>query len=234
MPPAIVQSNGGTRSGSGASYSRAFVSSVTAGNTLVALAAAWSATLGTGAVTDSQGNTWTRQVAALNNDGVTIVAAIYTATAGSTGACTVTVTPNAGTWMALSIAECSGINAIGNSGIYEGSATGFAAASSAVSTAHDAVLFGVLRYAVGATMTEGAGWSVISEDETFANVPNAEISRTEAASGTFTASWSLTGGAVSWAAIACLALEGTGGTGGAVRLVGPMRIRTRLVGGVLA
>src|SRR6266542_6876896 len=139
--PSLVQSAGSTRSGSGTTHTQAFGSNVVAGNLLVVCAATWNRDCGTGSVTDSEGNTYTRQVSEATSGFIT--SAIYTATAGSSGACTVTLTPSAATWMALAIAEVSGWNSIGTSNHLVQSTT--TPTSQNVTPTAPAILFGSLR-----------------------------------------------------------------------------------------
>lgn len=202
-----VQAIGGTRSGSGANFSRTFVSNVTAGNLIVASCVAWNRDLPSTAVTDSQGNTYTRRVFVL--DSGNNVCALYTATAGSSGSLTVTETPALSTFLGMCIYECSfgGGFTIGNTN--SNTQTGSSHTSNSVSTT-SAILFGVLRCGnAPGTITPNASWTDNYTDSTFTNVPNSHISRIVASGGSFAATWTTTNLPISQAAI--LAVEETGG-----------------------
>lgn len=89
--PTYVQTDTGTLGGPGApTYTKTFTSNVVAGNILVA---AISMTVAVSTLTDSQGNVWTHQ---RTQAGTARNVAFYTAFAGSSGACTVTLVVTSG------------------------------------------------------------------------------------------------------------------------------------------
>lgn len=202
-----VQAVGGTRSGSGTTFTRSFGSNVVAGNLLVASCVTWNRDLPSTGVTDSQGNTYTRRVFVL--DSGNNVCALYTATAGSSAACTVTMTTAIGTFMGMCVYEVSfdGGFTIGNTN--SNTQTGSSHTSNSIAIT-SAIMFGVLRCGnAPGTITPNASWTNNYTDSAFTNVPNSHISRIEAAGGTFAATWTTTNLPISQAAI--LGVEETGG-----------------------
>lgn len=91
--PTYVQTDTGVVTGPGNPvYIKTFTGNVTAGNILVALCTVAGAAAGS--VTDSQGNIWTKQRE--QGPGATRAVSLWTAFAGSTGACEVTLTVTGG------------------------------------------------------------------------------------------------------------------------------------------
>src|SRR5262245_61471893 len=93
--PSFVQGTGNSGA-SVTSLAKAFASNVVSGNKLVCLVQTYSQAMNATGVTDSQGNTYTKQAeaAAISPGGGSL--AIFDATAGSSGANTVTYTGTGG------------------------------------------------------------------------------------------------------------------------------------------
>jgi hypothetical protein len=196
MAVAFVQGTGtNTAGGTAASVSKAFVSNVVAGNCIVAAvmtdsgraqndASGWSST---------PSNTWAFGSADSDTSKHTNISFVTNAAGGAT---TVTFTPTSADWMAMAIAEFSGVatsaakdGASGNTGNTANPQAG------AISTPRAGVVLGSMgRHATG-TITPGTGWSEIFEDETWDDATISFIYQITSA-GSFNPSW--TAAAVSW------------------------------------
>lgn len=89
--PTYIQTDTGSLGGSAPTYTKTFAGNVTDDNILVALCAV---TVGISSVTDSQGNIWTKHREQTPTAAIGV--SLWTAFAGSTGACTVTMTVTSG------------------------------------------------------------------------------------------------------------------------------------------
>jgi hypothetical protein len=170
----------------------AYPSNVTAGRLLTACCSNFGAAIGTSAVTDSQGNTWTRVAAATNGSAQV---AIFWTLAGSSAANTVTLTTGGGEYPTLSIYETTGTP---NASPFDKTANGtgtsasHATGSTATLAQADEVAFAVSTYdgGTGGTPTVGGSWTLGQIQTNFANMPLASayqiISATTAQSVTFT------------------------------------------------
>jgi len=165
----VLQFTGATRSGSGATQALAFVSNVTAGNRLVVCVARFQGGAGDGTVTDSQGNTYTKHISEVTSANQT--SQIWSAIAGASGACTVTLTPPSATRMAMGIAEVSGTVSVGNT-VHEAGGGSATITPGQITVAHNAILFATLRKSTSATINCQTGWTQIYEDESSTNVCN--------------------------------------------------------------
>jgi hypothetical protein len=162
----VVQSSSGTvqtvqhKSGtieSGTSVAVVFTSNVTAGNKLLVAVGAWVGQT-INAPTDSRGNAYTQLVTA---NGGNAVAAIYIATANSTGADTVTCSTNVTGNIHCHIYEVSGTTGTADAvgGSLQTSATALSVSTSAATTnANDYILAFFAANNVSATYTVGTGY----------------------------------------------------------------------------
>lgn len=210
MAVAFVQGTGTNTAGStAASISKAFDSNVTAGNCLVVAV-----------MTDSgraQGNAsgWSSSPSnsfaygssdQLNATSHVNVSFVVSAASGAT---TITFTPTSSDWMAMGIAEFSGVDGNpfdGRSGNTNNTANPTAGA---ISTTTAGVVLGVMGRHASGTITPGTGWTQIFEDENWDDTTISFIYQITSASGSYNASW--TASAASWWAAAVALKEGAGG-----------------------
>ncbi len=180
-----LQLTHGGSSGTTSSFAKAFTSNVTAGSLLVVAGGIWfTGALNASGPTDTQGLTWTLRGSSVG------ATAFWTATAASSGACTVTLTPAGGAnYMMLGLAELPMCSSFGSAGRKSSSGTTHTT-NNFVPTGADAILFGLVLCSgnpSGSITTNGA-WTDIGNVPSFANLPYAFSYRTSAA-GTFTADW---------------------------------------------
>lgn len=222
MAWAHVQSTSVANTTPAGSNNLSYGSNVTAGNLLVVVAATYVATgsqvVPNGGVTDSQGNTYTRQT---NADGITDAGgslSVHTALAGSTGACTVTVNATGSSdYHSISIHEFSGISSATPEAVnsQRNAAATSAPSPSISSSSANALIFGAMSYtgAVTTISTAATGYTQRTEGEDGASyMPFNTGDKDGGAAGSQTATWTL--GAARESLCAILALTPTGGGGG--------------------
>jgi hypothetical protein len=175
--PTHIQSTGSTRSGSGTTHTQAFASNVVAGRLIVAMPAIWNTPQPTGAITDSQGNTYTLRTrrTTRNTGGEFQSVAYYTAIAGSSGALTVTATMSGSVFQGLAIAEVDisgGTVEFRPFGIDQLSSSGTSHPTGLVGVPDDSLVFSLLRPVGNAsTQTQPAGYTMIFTEPLFTNLP---------------------------------------------------------------
>jgi hypothetical protein len=188
-----VQYTGARSAGVVGSQALAFTSGVTAGNVLVVVSGCWSTRDVATPPTDTQGNTYTERSSS------TTKIRWWTATALSTGACTVTVTLQSGLteWMAMGIAELP-------AGTYTYSYSGFTSDTDASPstgslpvTVNGAALFAFLTCQGnnGGTLTEDGAWTSISKAATYNPIPYSFMFR-NGNIGAYTGDWTAVGGGI--------------------------------------
>jgi hypothetical protein len=202
---AFVQSDS-ENSGSVSTESIAFGSNNTAGNTIIVAVRQGTPTeIGTVTITDSQGNTYyevARQ--ASNSDHINFIFAAYNITAGAN---TVTCTFDSVRTMRWAIHEYSGIQTRGavdqTAGAQGTSAT---ASSGNITTTHaNALLFGMASVNGDETFTAGGSFT----DREAVTTKMATADRIVSATGTYSASFSLSG-SDTWAALVAAFKESDG------------------------
>lgn len=110
MAWAFVKGSGAFTSSAGTTRALAFGSNVAAGNRLIAVCV-WTSNTATCSVADSQGNSWAAVGASLATAGTTARAQVFHASAGSSAACTVTMTTSVSTGeRVIFICEVSGLS----------------------------------------------------------------------------------------------------------------------------
>ena len=200
MAVAFVQGTGSQSSGSVASLSKAFASNVTAGNSIAVGGISNSVLLGTGSVTDSLGNTYTRQVAV---DGISAGRAAscgYLVDNITGGACTVTVDPTGSDFISMVIAEFSGTETTGsidgNGTFNAGSGTTLTTSTFTMAggTNGNGAIFAAMEQN-GTTTTLTAAQTEIFEAEDATNMPiNGQYQTNVAAGSGKSATWTLGAG----------------------------------------
>lgn len=228
MAWAHVQSTSVFNTSPANSNNLSFASNVVAGNLLIVVAPTYfdsggSQVVPNGGVTDSQGNTYTRQV---NVDGVTDTLgsiSIHTAIAGSSGACTVTVNATGATsYHSIEIHEYSGIStAVPEGANGQRNASSTSAPTPAVSsTTANALVFAAMTY-TGSTTTISAaatGYTQRTEGETGSSyMPGHDADKDGGAAGSQTATWTLGAARESLCILAIFTPSGGGGGGTARR-----------------
>lgn len=194
--PTFVQGTGNL-GGSVNSISKAYTSNVTSGNLSVVGCTAYDQDLGTGSVTSGCVTTYTRQVVDNTGNGRM---AWYTGTINATGACTVTCTPAAGTFIDMGIAEVSGATAV------DTTAAGKTGTSTGPNTNNLVTSTGTIMFASVANWTSTTaitpGYTEIYENEDANTQLAASFEyRTNASSGTYTLTWTF-GGSLAWRTLA--------------------------------
>jgi hypothetical protein len=216
---APIQAKSAQSAGTG-SIAVAFTSNVVANNLLVACCSNNNGGgIGTSAVTDSQGNTWTRVSSAANVLGVST--AIFWAVAGSSAADTVTLTVGAGEFPTLAIFEVGITTAPASFDVQSsgtaGGGSAFATGTTGTLAKADEIAFACSSHNGGtATPTVDSGFTLASAgaglETNSANEPIASaykvLSATTGTGCTFT--W--TTGA--WAACVATFKDASGGGGG--------------------
>ena len=170
----------------------AYPSNVVAGRLLIAQCSNYGSAIGTGDVTDSQGNTWTR-VSTVSNGSAH--AAIFWALAGSSAANTVTLNTGGSEYPTLAILEVVGTPAASPFDV-QATGTGTSASHSTGTTAAtaqaDEIGIAVSTYdgGSGGTPTVGGSWTLGEIQTNFANMPLATAWQILSATGTQTATFS--------------------------------------------
>lgn len=203
----FVQGTGIVASGSVTSVSKAFASNVTAGNCICVGCHSDSGKGGTNASvwSSSPANTFTHGVTDAgghcNNSYVLNCAS---------GATTITFTPTSSDYCAIAIGEFSGIatSAAGDGSNSNTNNTANPAAGNITTTTSGLVWGTMGRHATG-TITPGAGFSEIFEEENWNNTTISTIYQITPA-GTYNANWTA-GGGVAWWASAFALKDAAGG-----------------------
>lgn len=203
MAIALVQSAEKIVTGT-SSTTLAFPSDVAAGNLLAVCVSAFHSfgvTIST--PSDTRSSSYAAMAAQQNPDFASGVRNYY-ALAPSSGACTVTVEINASGDYTCAIAEFSGVAAVSplDTGT-GGTGTGTAASAGNVTPSEDNCLIVAAMTHNGAdrTLTEGAGWSLIQENEGgSSNMPLSAIYKVQTTATTEDADWTIGTGSVNWAA----------------------------------
>lgn len=182
------------------SVSVSFAATPTVGNVIIVKVAHYgggAGSVGTGAVTDNQGNTYTRNAHLNHPNDANGQAAVFSAVANtSSGTFTVTCDPTGGPashFTRIIIEEWSGLN---TSDLFEAGNTGSANNSAApvtgnIVTANRTMIAGVVSHnGAQTTISVGGTYTQTQETETVADMPiNGEYKIVNA--GTYTADWSL-------------------------------------------
>ena len=181
----------------------AFPANVTAGNLLVVLGCVWKSGGNTGVtITDTRSTSYTvrwYQNSANTNFSIYLAFGI----APSSGACTVTIDPSdLGNSIEGAIDEFSGVADPPedvNGGSTEGSST--TPADSLTTLTADALLLGVMGHASAGspTLTPGAGYTQIGENEDSFELPFNGVFRIVTTAQAYTVDW-ITGASVAWEA----------------------------------
>jgi hypothetical protein len=182
--PTIVQSTGGVAGGFSSTIAVAFVNPVTAGNKLVAMGYASGSGGTVASAIDSQGNTYTLRSPTGRQIG------FLTATAGASGACTVTLQAStACDYRGLALAEVAVDS--GEVVQYSSYIEGYTSTSSASMTPHgcliESLIIGGIETSAG-TITPLTGWTQIFEYES--HPPWSFIAKGVPAMGAEGPSWS--------------------------------------------
>jgi hypothetical protein len=195
MAIAYVQGTGINASGEVSSLAKAFASNVTGGNAIaVGISMEWDAEV-INSVTDTRSNTYTSQIE--YSLGTTDKVAIFGAVNISGGSCTVTVALANPAYLAIGIAEASGV-ATSSYGDGTKTATGTSTtpATGSFSTTDTDIIFGVVGYRAYTTVAVGSGWSLIYEYENYDNM-TISFEYQIGASGSYNAQWTL-GASAQW------------------------------------
>lgn len=186
MAVGFIQGTGQTASGWVTSVARAFVSSVTAGNAIIVGIALSAITDKVSGVSDSLGNTYTRRIRTINDDLTTTY--IYEALNITGGACTVTVSLSSGEYIAIGIAEASGLPTTAAIDVSNGAYGNNAAAQVGLTTTDSDIIFGVMSPQASGTITPNTGYTQIYEQESYNDMTISFVYRIGSA-GAYTVGW---------------------------------------------
>ena len=192
-----ITSYGGTNT----SGTRVYASSVVAGNYSVVLVQSLGNPCSTGAVTDSQGNAYTLLTHDAANDDV----AIWRALIASSGSLTVTYTiPGGGTTTEFAIAavevSVSGGTTLAKDTEAEGAGTSTSPSTGNLVTSTNTLMLALINVDLFQTPSAAGGFTQRAT-AAWPQRPASLIARS-AAAGTYTPSWTMTGGAYVWRAAA--------------------------------
>lgn len=206
MPSSFVQGTGG-QGALVTSLAKAFVSNVTAGNTIaVAISIEFPASTVT-SVTDNLSNTYTQATTQVVGDNRQY---LFYALNISGGACTVTVNVSASTYVTIGIAEASGVVSSSALDVTDtGTGSSSAAATGSFTTSVPDIIFATVNHNSTATITPAGGWSQIYEQEDWNNFATINFMYRTGAAGSYNGQWTLSS-STGWLALA-MALKDAGG-----------------------
>lgn len=209
--PVPIEQARSAQLGFGTSGVLAFRRSVTAGNTIAVF---WTtnATV-TSTISDNQGNTYTQQ-AFIGNPTIAGGVTLWTATAGSSGALTVTVgVSGPGTGLSIGLVEIQTGYTYTTVQTATANNTGPAATAN-ITTAGTGVVVGFMgERNGGAAYTDPSGWTLIGESSTAGINQPYSCAYITGAAGVYSPSWSFAGGTHAWAVVAA-SFEGPPTVGG--------------------
>lgn len=198
--PSIVQNGGGASVESQPSATKAFPSNVVSGNKLVIGVMAYSQAINATGVTDTQGNTYTKIAEAVSISPGGGSVAFFMATAGSSGANTVTYTGTGGNnYFVMGILELSS-GALFDAASAGDSGTSTTPDTGAITTTSTDIIFGMICQATTTmTITEPSGYTLIYEQEDGDTFMAGSLAyKVSVASGSINPSWTL-GSSAGWA-----------------------------------
>ena len=221
MAGAIVQSIGNTSVGAASPLTLVFGSNVTNGNLIVVVVYCYDEDkVGAAQVSDTRSNSYSFITGTLDDDASNTYTRAFYAPVGSTGACTISLTPVTTEYLAAVAWELSGVETsspVDDASVATG--TGTSVNSGSVSTSQDTVLLGCMTQTSdfadpGVTMTPGASYTQDREHEASSNnIPYNDCHRTtNPGSGTYSVDWTL-GSSQTWLATAVAVKESSGGGG---------------------
>lgn len=215
MPIAYVQHNDVADTGATVSCTLSVAVTghdVTAGNLLVAVVAIYNGTPATDDVSDTRGNTWTRNC--YKADSSNSVAAIYSCIAKDSGAMTVTFDgPGGDDYLALAVMEFSGVaNNTPDNTAAGGTASSQDCHHGNVTLSADGIVIGARQNCdTDVTVTTDANWTASPyNNNAGSSVPGLTASYRIAGSGTYNDGWTLNNTRL-WSATAASYLAAAGG-----------------------
>lgn len=191
------------------SLAKAFVSNVTAGNAIIVAISLNSITDKITGVSDNLGNTYVRRIRTINDD--TSSTYIYEALNITGGACTVTVSLSPAEFLAIGIAEASGLPTSAAIDVSSGAYGSSAAAQVNLTTTDADIIFGVVEVQATGAITPNTGYTQIYEDESWTNETINFVYRIGSA-GAYTVGW--TNSNIRWVCSAAAYKPAAGGGGG--------------------
>lgn len=187
------------------SQALSFTTTPTVGNLILVALSTYAGNIGTSAITDNQGNTYTRRSLA-EPEGQDTDVAIFTAIAStSSGTFTVTANPD-GTSADLTmvIMDFSGCDADPFDQQSSGTGNGTAVSTGNATPSVDGALMVAAMTHAGTdrTITEEAGWTLIYENEGgSSNMPISVVYKVQSTAAAEDADWTIGTGAVYWGAV---------------------------------
>lgn len=186
-------------SGTGTSATLAFLSNVVAGSPII-VAVRTGGTAADPVITDSQGNTYTRDV--LQSAGTDHQLSVHRAIAGSSAACTVTLTTNSASrrWAIHEFDAASTTVTKDQHANAEGVASPSDSGATATTSSASELLFGACSVANVTSYTPSDGATTRQEIPAAPNAKLGTSSRAVSSTGTYSATWTLGGTPQDWAA----------------------------------
>ncbi len=190
-----------------------FDATPTVGNLILVAVSSWQGDLGTGAVTDNQGNTYTRrpkQEFATDAD-----VAIFSAIASTaSGTFTITVNPTGASCdFTFSIAEFSGVNADPFDGQTSGTGTGTSVSSgSLLPSVNNCLWVGAMTHGTTDTSIQETNGTLIYENQGgSSNMPLSFVYKVQTTAASEAATWTI-GASATWGAVIASFKPASGGT----------------------